>query len=197
MVSRFGYPSFKGFDLTRPVRFVTLVIIVAVLAVIAGHPARSLLLVFGVYAAWAPLVVGLAPRLRRRHVPARPPTGAAPAIRTEAGGRARAVSGGHRHRGLAARAAPASARLRRRRTRHWEQLQAEVRGCTRCGLQARAPRPSLASATARRTAGGRRGAGRGRRRAGRALRRSRRASCSMPCCARWARRATRCTSPTS
>ena len=78
MVSRFGYPSFKGFDLTRPVRFVTLVIIVAALAVVAGHPRIMLLLVFGVYAAWAPLVWVWRHVLRRRHVPARPSTGAAP-----------------------------------------------------------------------------------------------------------------------
>jgi CDP-diacylglycerol--serine O-phosphatidyltransferase len=78
MVSRFGYPSFKGFDLTRPVRFVTLVIIVAALAVIAGHPRIMLLLVFGVYAAWAPLVWVWRHVLRRRHVPARRSTGASP-----------------------------------------------------------------------------------------------------------------------
>jgi CDP-diacylglycerol--serine O-phosphatidyltransferase len=78
MVSRFGYPSFKGFDLTRPVRFFTLVTIVAALAIIAGHPPRALLLVFGVYAAWAPLVWVWRHLLRRRHPPARRSTGAAP-----------------------------------------------------------------------------------------------------------------------
>jgi CDP-diacylglycerol--serine O-phosphatidyltransferase len=78
MVSRFGYPSFKGFDLTRPVRFVTLVIIVAALAVVAGHPPQALLLVFGVYAAWAPLVWFWRHVLRRRHVRRLPPAGTPP-----------------------------------------------------------------------------------------------------------------------
>jgi CDP-diacylglycerol--serine O-phosphatidyltransferase len=55
MVSRLAYPSFKGFDLTRPVRFVTLVLIVAALAVIAHDPGLTLLAVFGCFAAWAPL----------------------------------------------------------------------------------------------------------------------------------------------
>jgi CDP-diacylglycerol--serine O-phosphatidyltransferase len=55
MVSRLGYPSFKGFDLARPVRFVTLVLIVAAFAIIAHNPGMTLLAVFGCFAAWAPL----------------------------------------------------------------------------------------------------------------------------------------------
>ena len=79
MVSRFGYPSFKGFDLTRPVRFVTLVIIVGALAILAGHPPTALLLVFGGYAAWAPLVWVWRHLLRRRHAARGPPPGTPPA----------------------------------------------------------------------------------------------------------------------
>jgi CDP-diacylglycerol--serine O-phosphatidyltransferase len=74
MVSRLGYPSFKGFDLTRPVRFLTLVTIVAVLAIVAGHPPTALLLVFGVYAAWAPVVWFWRHVLRRRSAPKAAPT---------------------------------------------------------------------------------------------------------------------------
>ena len=55
MVSRLGYPSFKGFDLARPVRFVTLVLVVAAFAIIAHNPGLTLLAVFGCFAAWAPL----------------------------------------------------------------------------------------------------------------------------------------------
>ena len=40
MVSRFSYPSFKGFDLTRPVRFMWLVVVVLVFIVIAHDPAH-------------------------------------------------------------------------------------------------------------------------------------------------------------
>ena len=77
MVSRLGYPSFKGFDLTRPVRFVTLVLIVAALAVIAHDPALTLLAVFGCFAAWAPLSWVWRHVLRRRRVPATGPAGPA------------------------------------------------------------------------------------------------------------------------
>ena len=41
MVSRFSYPSFKNFDLTRPVRFMSLVVVVLVIIVIAQRPRRS------------------------------------------------------------------------------------------------------------------------------------------------------------
>jgi len=54
MVSRFSYPSFKNFDLTRPVRFIWLVVVVLGFILIAGDPSRILLLVFGGYALWAP-----------------------------------------------------------------------------------------------------------------------------------------------
>jgi CDP-diacylglycerol--serine O-phosphatidyltransferase len=77
MVSRFGYSSFKGFDLTRPVRFVTLVLIVAALAIIAHNPGLTLLAVFGVYAAWAPLYWVWRHLRRRRGAPGSLP--AAPA----------------------------------------------------------------------------------------------------------------------
>ncbi|MCC7464106.1 MAG: CDP-diacylglycerol--serine O-phosphatidyltransferase [Gammaproteobacteria bacterium] len=70
MVSRLGYPSFKGFDLARPVRFVTLVLIVATLAIIAHNPSMTLLVVFGCYAAWAPLHWLWRHLFRRRHAPA-------------------------------------------------------------------------------------------------------------------------------
>ena len=47
--------GFKGFDLARPVRFVTLVLVVAAFAIIAHNPGLTLLAVFGCFAAWAPL----------------------------------------------------------------------------------------------------------------------------------------------
>lgn len=57
MVSPFSYPSFKNIDLTRPVRFVSLVTaVVIVFIVIAGDPSRALLLCFGSYALVPPLV---------------------------------------------------------------------------------------------------------------------------------------------
>jgi len=46
-----------------------------VLAIIAGHPARALLLVFGVYAAWAPMVWVWRHALRRRRRTAGPAGG--------------------------------------------------------------------------------------------------------------------------
>ena len=56
MVSRFSYPSFKSFDLTRRVPFMAMVVVVLVIIVIAHDPAIVLLTVFGCYALWAPLV---------------------------------------------------------------------------------------------------------------------------------------------
>jgi CDP-diacylglycerol--serine O-phosphatidyltransferase len=56
MVSRFSYPSFKGFDLTRPVRFIWLVVVVLAFAIVAPHPQSVLLAVFGGYAISAPLL---------------------------------------------------------------------------------------------------------------------------------------------
>jgi CDP-diacylglycerol---serine O-phosphatidyltransferase len=55
MVSRFSYPSFKAFDLTRRVRFLSLVVVALVFIVIAQAPALVLLIVFGSYALWPPL----------------------------------------------------------------------------------------------------------------------------------------------
>jgi CDP-diacylglycerol---serine O-phosphatidyltransferase len=56
MVCRFSYSSFKGFDLTRPVRFIWLVGVALVFIVIAPAPAIVLLIIFGGYALWSPLV---------------------------------------------------------------------------------------------------------------------------------------------
>src|SRR5579862_2809899 len=56
MVSRFSYPSFKSFDLTRRVPFMAMVVVVLVFIFIAHDPAIVLLAVFGGYALWAPLV---------------------------------------------------------------------------------------------------------------------------------------------
>ena len=65
MVSRFGYPSFKQFDLSKPIRFVWLIVLALVFVFIAGDPPRVLLLLFGTYALWPPAVWALR-RLRRR-----------------------------------------------------------------------------------------------------------------------------------
>jgi CDP-diacylglycerol---serine O-phosphatidyltransferase len=56
MVSRFSYPSFKGFDLARPVSYLWFVGIIVGFIVIAGDPPRALLLCFGTFAASAPLL---------------------------------------------------------------------------------------------------------------------------------------------
>jgi CDP-diacylglycerol---serine O-phosphatidyltransferase len=69
MVSRFGYPSFKQFDLDRRVRFfymllAVLVMIAVALVVNAVDPPALLLAVFGTYALSAPLV-WVSRRLRR------------------------------------------------------------------------------------------------------------------------------------
>jgi CDP-diacylglycerol--serine O-phosphatidyltransferase len=64
MVSRFSYPSFKGFDLTKPVSFAWLVVIALVFTFFASDPPRAFLLCFGGYAAWAP-ILWLWRRLRR------------------------------------------------------------------------------------------------------------------------------------
>jgi CDP-diacylglycerol---serine O-phosphatidyltransferase len=55
MVSSLSFPSFKNFDITKPVRFVWLVVVALVFIVIAGDPPRALLLSFGGYALWGPL----------------------------------------------------------------------------------------------------------------------------------------------
>jgi CDP-diacylglycerol---serine O-phosphatidyltransferase len=56
MVCRFSYSSFKGFDLTRPVRFISLVGVALVFIVITSAPAIVLLAIFGGYALWSPVV---------------------------------------------------------------------------------------------------------------------------------------------
>ena len=66
MVSPFSYPSFKSIDLTKPVRFVSLLAAVVVVFIfIAGDPPHALLLCFGSYALVPPLV-WIWRRLRRR-----------------------------------------------------------------------------------------------------------------------------------
>jgi CDP-diacylglycerol--serine O-phosphatidyltransferase len=78
MVSRFGYPSFKAFDLTRPVRFIWMVVVALIFVVVAQDPAIVLLVIFGGYSLWAPLL-WLYRRLRRgrRHERGHPPAAAA------------------------------------------------------------------------------------------------------------------------
>jgi len=56
MVSRFSYASFKGFDLTRPVRFTALVLVILIFAIVGHDPPIVLLAIFGGYAAWSPIV---------------------------------------------------------------------------------------------------------------------------------------------
>jgi len=71
MVSRFGYPSFKQFDLDRRIRFVYLLLVPVAFILIGVDPPTMLLSIFGTYALSAPLLwVGR--RLRRlvRGVPA-------------------------------------------------------------------------------------------------------------------------------
>jgi CDP-diacylglycerol--serine O-phosphatidyltransferase len=70
MVSRFSYPTFKSFDLTRPVRFIWLVVVALGFVVIAPFPPIVLLAIFGSYALWAPLQ-SLWRRFRRRSRQAR------------------------------------------------------------------------------------------------------------------------------
>ena len=70
MVSRFGYPSFKQFNLDRRVRFVSLLLVVLVIVLIAvvqnavEDPPILLLAIFGTYAASAP-IIWLFRRVRR------------------------------------------------------------------------------------------------------------------------------------
>jgi CDP-diacylglycerol---serine O-phosphatidyltransferase len=56
MVSRFSYSSFKSFDLTRPVRFTSLVVVALVFIIVAHDPPVVLLAIFGGYAAYSPIV---------------------------------------------------------------------------------------------------------------------------------------------
>ena len=64
MVSRFSYSSFKGFDLSRPVRFIWLVVVAVAIVIISTKPEVVLLVVFGSYALWSP-VLWVWRRLRR------------------------------------------------------------------------------------------------------------------------------------
>src|ERR1700736_73785 len=64
MVSRFGYPSFKQFDLDRRIRFVYMLLVPLVFVLIAIDPPTMLLSIFGTYALSAPLL-WVARRLRR------------------------------------------------------------------------------------------------------------------------------------
>ena len=99
MVSRFSYSSFKGFDLTRPVRFISLVIVVAGFIFIAQDPPLVLLAIFGGYAAWSP-IVWLWRRVRRLRRAERP----AASTRAHLVNTSRSVSRGARHRPVAHRA---------------------------------------------------------------------------------------------
>jgi len=74
MVSRFGYPSFKQFDLDRRIKFVYLLLVPLFFVLIAVDPPTMLLAMFGTYALSAPLLwVG---RRLRRVVRASPGGGA-------------------------------------------------------------------------------------------------------------------------
>jgi CDP-diacylglycerol--serine O-phosphatidyltransferase len=56
MVSRFGYPSFKQFDLDRRIKFVYMLLIPLFFVAIAVDPPTMLLSMFGIYALSAPLL---------------------------------------------------------------------------------------------------------------------------------------------
>lgn len=71
MVSRFGYPSFKQFDLDRRIRFVYILLVPLVFVAIAVDPPTMLLSLFGTYAVSAPLL--WAGRRLRRLVRGAPP----------------------------------------------------------------------------------------------------------------------------
>jgi CDP-diacylglycerol--serine O-phosphatidyltransferase len=64
MVSRFGYPSFKQFDLDRRIKFAYMLIVPLFFVLIAIDPPTMLLSIFATYAASAP-VLWTARRLRR------------------------------------------------------------------------------------------------------------------------------------
>ncbi|MGH8202172.1 MAG: CDP-diacylglycerol--serine O-phosphatidyltransferase [Steroidobacteraceae bacterium] len=69
MVSRFGYPSFKQFNIDRRVRFMSLLLVVLIVVLIAvvlnaTDPPTLLLVIFGTYAVSAP-IIWLVRRLRR------------------------------------------------------------------------------------------------------------------------------------
>ena len=56
MVSSFGYPSFKQFNLDRRIRFVYMILVPLFFVLVAIDPPTMLLSIFGVYAASAPLL---------------------------------------------------------------------------------------------------------------------------------------------
>jgi CDP-diacylglycerol---serine O-phosphatidyltransferase len=56
MVSRFGYPSFKQFDLDRRIKFVYMLLVPLFFVAIALDPPTMLLSMFGIYALSAPLL---------------------------------------------------------------------------------------------------------------------------------------------
>jgi CDP-diacylglycerol--serine O-phosphatidyltransferase len=64
MVSRFGYPSFKQFDLDKRIRFVYMLLVPLTFVLIAVDPPTMLLSMFGTYALSAP-VLWLGRRVRR------------------------------------------------------------------------------------------------------------------------------------
>jgi CDP-diacylglycerol--serine O-phosphatidyltransferase len=64
MVSSFGYPSFKQFDLDRRIRFVYMLLVPLTFVLIAVNPPTMLLAMFGTYALSAPLL-WIGRRLRR------------------------------------------------------------------------------------------------------------------------------------
>ena len=71
MVSRFGYPSFKQFDLDRRIRFVYMLLVPLLFVLIATDPPTIFLSVFGTYALSAPLLwVGRRVRRMVRGAPA-------------------------------------------------------------------------------------------------------------------------------
>jgi CDP-diacylglycerol--serine O-phosphatidyltransferase len=72
MVSSFGYPSFKQFDLDRRIRFVYMLLVPLTIILIAVDPPTMLLSMFGTYALSAP-VLWVGRRVRRlvRGPPAR------------------------------------------------------------------------------------------------------------------------------
>jgi CDP-diacylglycerol--serine O-phosphatidyltransferase len=64
MVSRFSYPSFKQFDLQRPVKFAYIVLLPLFIVLIAIDPPTMLLSIFTTYAVSAP-VLWIGRRIRR------------------------------------------------------------------------------------------------------------------------------------
>jgi CDP-diacylglycerol--serine O-phosphatidyltransferase len=64
MVSSFGYPSFKKFDLDRRIRFVYMLLVPLTFVLIAVDPPTMLLAMFGTYALSAP-VLWIGRRVRR------------------------------------------------------------------------------------------------------------------------------------